>query len=79
MMSMAGDSSAGALPDPLSMVVHIISIEAGANSLGAETRLEAGSVNAEVMVDTSGAIVMVASEATGAATNSTALVSAVEV
>jgi len=66
MMSMAGSSSVGALPDPLSIVVCIMSTEAGASSLGVETRPVAGFVNAEVMADTSGTVVMVASEATGA-------------
>ena len=46
MMSITGASSVGALPDPLFMVVRIMSIEAGAISLGAETKPTAGSVNA---------------------------------
>ena len=48
MMSMAGASSAGVLPNPLSMTMRTMSIEAGAISLSAETRPAAGSVNAEV-------------------------------
>ena len=79
MMFMAGASSVGALPDPLSMIVRIMPVEAGAISLDAETRLTAGSVNAEVVTGTSGTITVVASEATAAGTNSTVLGSAVEV
>ena len=70
MMSMAGDNPAGTLPDPLSMMVNVVSIETRANSLGAETRPTAGSVDTEIVADTSGAIIVVASEAIGAATNS---------
>ena len=44
MMSMAGASSADALPDLFSMTVRIMSVEAEAISLGAETRPTAGSV-----------------------------------
>ena len=51
---MAGASSVGALPNPLSMIVRTMPVEAGAISLGAETSLAAGYVNAEVMADTSG-------------------------
>jgi len=39
MMSMAGASSIGALPDPLSMIVRTMSIEAGAITFGTEMRL----------------------------------------
>ena len=45
MMSMAGASSIDALPDPLSMIMRKVSIEAEAISLGAETRPVAGSVH----------------------------------
>ena len=71
MMSMAGDSLAGALPDPLSMMVRIMSTEAGANSLGAEKRPAVGSFDIEIMTDTSGTVIVVASKATGTATNYT--------
>ena len=53
MMSIAGASSVGALPNPLSMIVRTMSVKAGAISLGAETRPAAGSVNTEVVTDTS--------------------------
>jgi len=79
MMSMTGASSVGALPNPLSMIVRTMPIEARAISLGAETRPIAGSVNAEVMTGTSGAVTVVASETTTAGTNSTVLGSAIEV
>jgi len=78
MMSMVGASSVGALPDPLSMIACIMSVEAGAISLGAETKPIAGSVNAEVVTGTSGTVMVVASKATGAATNSTVTGSTVE-
>ena len=79
MMSMTGDSSTGALPDPFFTMVGIMSTEEGANSLRAETRPAAGSVDTEIVADTSGTIVAVASEATGTATNSTTPGSATEV
>ena len=79
MMSMAGASSVGALPETLSTVVCIMSIEAGANSLGAEIRPAAGSVNTAVVASTAETIFVVASEATVAATNSTVPSSVVEV
>ena len=79
MMFMAGASYVDALSDPLSMVVRIMSTEVGANSLGVEASPAAGSVNAEVMAGTSGTFIVVASEATGVATNSTVPGSTVEV
>ena len=78
-MSMAGASSIGALSDPLSMIVRTMPVEAGAISLGAKMRPTAGSVNAEVVVGISGTVIVVASEAIAAETNSTVLGSAVEV
>ena len=66
-------------PGPPYMIMRIMSVEAGAISLGAETRPATGSVNAEVMADTSKTIIVVASEATCAGTNSTVPGSAVEV
>ena len=77
-MSMTEASYVGALSDPLSMVVCIMSVEAGAISLGAETKPIAGSVDAEVLTGTSGTVMVVASKATGAATNSTVTGSTVE-
>jgi len=76
---MAEDSSVGAFPDLLSMIVCTMPVEAGAILLGAETSLATGSVNAKVMADTSGTVTVVASEATAAGTNSTVLGSAVEI
>ena len=61
-MSMAGASSVGALPDPLSMIVRTMFVEAVAISLGAEMRPTAGSINAEVMTGTSRIVTVEASE-----------------
>ena len=74
MMSMARGNSVGALPDPLSMIVRPMSVEAKAISLGAETRLAVGSVNVEVVTGTSGTITVVTFETTTARTNFTVLV-----
>ena len=79
MMFMAGASSDGALPDPLSMIVRTISVEVGVISLGAETRLAIGSVNAEVVTGTSGTITVVASETITTGTDFTVLSSIVKV
>ena len=79
MMSMAETSSVDALPDPLSIIVCMMSAETGDISLGAETRPAAGSVNTEVMTSTSGTVIVVASKTTTAGTNFTVLGSAVEV
>ena len=73
MMFMAGDNPVGALLDPLSMIVLVVSTKTGANSLDVETKPAAGSVNAETVAETSGTVIMIASEAKGAATNSTIL------
>ena len=62
MMSMAGASFVDALPDPLSMIVRTLSLEAGAISLGVEMRPVAGSVNADVIAGTSKTLTMVASK-----------------
>ena len=64
MMSMAGDNPVGALPDPLSTMMRVMSTEVGANSPGAETRSAAGSVDTEIGADTSGTVIVVASAAT---------------
>ena len=53
------------------LLVRIMSVEAGAISLGAETNSIAGYVNAKVVTGTFGTVMVVASKATGAATNST--------
>jgi len=79
MMSMAGASSVGALPDPLSMMVRTIFIGAGAISLDAETRPAAGSVNAEVMTGTFRTVTVVASEMTTVGTNFTVLSLAIKI
>ena len=79
MMSIAGDNNASALPDPLSMMVRVVSIETGANSICAGIRPTIGSFDTEVIADTSGTVIVVASTAIGAATNSTALGSPTEV
>ena len=79
MMSMAGASSVDALPVPLFIIVHTMSAEAGAISLGAETRPTAGSVNAEVVTGTFETITVVASEMTTAVTDFTIRVSAIKV
>ena len=73
MMSMAGNKPAGAHPDPLSTIVLVVSIEAEANSSGAETKLAVGSVDTEMVADTSGIVIVVAFAATRAATKSTSL------
>jgi len=79
MMSMTGAGSIDVLPDPLSIVVHIMSVEAGTISLSADTRPTIGSINAEVMTGTSGTVTVVAYEATAVGTNSTVRGSDVEV
>ena len=76
---MAGASSVGALPDPLSMIVRTMSIEARAISLGAEMRPATGSVNAEVITGTSKIVVVEASKTTTVGTDFTVLGSAIEV
>jgi len=79
MMSVAGDNLVDALLDPLSMIVRVVSTETGANSTCAEIRPTTGSCDAEVVANTSGTVVVIASTATGAATNSTSLGSPAEV
>ena len=79
MMSLDGVNSINALPDPLSMIVQMMSVEAEAISLGAEIRPAAGSINAEVVTDPSGIVTIVASETITTGTNFTVLGSAVEV
>jgi len=79
MMSVVGDNPADALPDPLSMIVRVVSTETGANSTCAGIRPTTVSCSAEVIVNTSETVVMVASTAIEAATNFTALGSPAEV
>ena len=76
---LVGASPVGVNPDLLSMVVRIMSTEAGANSLRSETRPVAGSINAKIVAGISGTVIVIASEVIGAATNSTVPDSAVEV
>ena len=79
MMSMAGPSSVDALLNPLSTIVHTMFVEARVISLVTEMRPVAGSVNAEVITDTSGTVTVVASEMITTGTNFTVLGSPVEV
>jgi len=79
MMSMAGSSSVDALPDPLSMIVQMISVVAEAISLGAQTRPATGSIKAKVVTGTSEIITVVASKTTTAVIDFVVLGSAVEV
>jgi len=76
MMSLAGDNPANVLPNPLFMTER----EAGTNSTHVGVRPTVGSSDTEVVTNTSGTVVVVAtSTATEATANSTALGSPVEV
>jgi len=74
-----GWSFVDVLPDSLSMIVCMMSVEAGAISLAAKTRPAAGSVNVEVMTGTSGIVAVVASETITAGTDCTILGLAFEI
>ena len=78
-MSMAETGFIDALPNPLSIIVCTMSVEAGAISLAVETKPTAGSINVEDMTGTSGAVTMVASETITAGTDFTVLGSCFEV
>jgi len=71
--------SVDAVPDPLSMIVRTMSVEARAISLSAEMRPTTGSVNTKIITGTSETVTVVASEAIAVGTNSTVFGSAVEV
>ena len=73
-MSMTGANSVDVLPEPLSMIVRTMSVEAGAISLVADTRPTAGSINVEVMICTSGTVTLVASKTITTGTDFTYLV-----
>ena len=49
MMSMAGDNPASALPDPLSMMVQVVSMEMEAHSVCSRIRPTIGSFDTVVM------------------------------
>ena len=57
MMSMAGDNLADVFPDPLSMIMRVVSIEMGSISTCTEIRPTTGSFDAEVVVNTSGTVI----------------------
>ena len=78
-MSMAGANSVDALPNPFSIIVRMVSVEAKIVSLSAGTRPAADSFNVEVMTGTSGIVTVVAFEMTAIGTNFTVLGSTVKV
>jgi len=83
MMSMAGGNSANALPDPISVIVRIVSVGAEAVSLilpeRAGSRSATDSLNAKVVTGTSGTVPVVAFGVTTKEADFTILGSSVQI
>jgi len=75
---MAGANSVETLPDSLSMIVGIVSVEAETISLSTGTWLAAGSFDVKIVTGISEFVTVVAFEMTTAGTDFTVLGSAIE-